>query len=32
VPKANAPKSRVGEAEIVPVERIDEAVRVLREL
>jgi DNA repair protein RadA/Sms len=32
VPKGNAPKGRVGEAEIVAVERIDEAVRILRDL
>jgi DNA repair protein RadA/Sms len=32
VPKGNVPKGRVGEAEIVAVERIDEAVRVLRDL
>jgi DNA repair protein RadA/Sms len=32
VPKGNLPKGRVGEAEILAVERIDEAVRVLRDL
>ena len=32
VPKANAPKGRAGDAEIVAVERIDQAVKVLREL
>ena len=32
VPKGNAPKGRIGEAEIVAVERIDEAVRILRDL
>ena len=32
VPKANAPKGRAGEAEIIAVERVDEAVKALREL
>ena len=32
VPKANAPKGRAGDAEIIAVERIDQAVKVLRDL
>src|SRR5262249_12711231 len=32
VPKANAPKSKLGGLEVLPVERVDEAVRLLREL
>ena len=32
VPKANQPKSKVPDLEIIPVERVDEAVAVLRDL
>jgi DNA repair protein RadA/Sms len=32
VPKANAPKARMAGIEVVPVERVDQAVRLLREL
>ena len=32
VPKANAPKGKIAGLEVLPVERIDQAVRLLREL
>ena len=32
VPKANAPKAKIDGLEVLPVERIDQAVRLLREL
>jgi DNA repair protein RadA/Sms len=32
VPKANAPKAKISGLEVLPVERIDQAVRLLREL
>jgi DNA repair protein RadA/Sms len=32
VPKANAPKARIAGLEVIPVERVDQAVRLLREL
>jgi DNA repair protein RadA/Sms len=32
VPKANAPKAKIPALEVLPVERIDQAVRLLREL
>ena len=32
VPKGNAPKGKTGEAEIITVERVDQAVQVLRNL
>jgi len=32
VPKANAPKGKLGDAEIIAVERVDQAVQVLRNL
>ena len=32
VPKANQPKARIGELETLPVERVDQAVQVLRNL
>ena len=32
VPKANLPKAKLGGLEVLPVERVDEAVRLLREL
>jgi DNA repair protein RadA/Sms len=32
VPKANAPKGRIAGLEVIPVERVDEAVRLLRDL
>jgi DNA repair protein RadA/Sms len=32
VPKANAPRARIPGLEVIPVERVDQAVRLLREL
>jgi DNA repair protein RadA/Sms len=32
VPKANAPKGKVAEIEVIPVERVDQAVQLLRNL
>jgi DNA repair protein RadA/Sms len=32
VPKANAPKGRIAEIEVIPVERVDQAVQLLRNL
>ncbi|MEX2199742.1 MAG: DNA repair protein RadA [Burkholderiales bacterium] len=32
VPKANAPKAKIGDIEVISVERIDQAVQLLREL
>ncbi len=32
IPKANAPKGKLGELEILPVERVDQAVQLLRNL
>ena len=32
VPKANAPKSRIADLEVIPVERVDQAVQLLRNL
>jgi len=32
VPKANAPKARIADLEVIPVERVDQAVQLLRNL
>jgi hypothetical protein len=32
VPKANAPKSRISDLEVIAVERVDQAVQLLRNL
>jgi DNA repair protein RadA/Sms len=32
VPKANVPKSRITDLEVIPVERVDQAVQLLRNL